>query len=306
MRVGFIGLGNMGQAMARNLLSAGHELTVYNRSRTRAEELQPAGATVASTPTEAALGAEVLITMVADDGALEAVTFEPGEVIRTLDRNSVHLSMSTISAALSRRLQAAHQKQGQFYVAAPVFGRPQAAAEGKLFIVAAGPGEAVEKCRPLFSVLGQRTFQVGDDPVAANVLKLSGNFLIASIIESLGESVALVRKYGIDAKTYVEMLTSSLFTAPVFKTYGGLIAEEKYRPAGFRLRLGLKDIRLALAAAESASVPMPVASVIRDRALAGVANGLGDDDWSSLAQIAAEQAGLGRGPEERAEGKRSR
>ncbi|HXZ78686.1 MAG TPA: NAD(P)-dependent oxidoreductase [Terriglobales bacterium] len=292
MRVGFIGLGNMGQAMAQNLLKAGHELTVYNRSRNRTEPFQSAGAKVASSPADAARFAEVLITMLADDNALEDVLFEPGNAVQSLAKGAIHLSMSTISVALSQRLQTVHQQREQLYVSAPVFGRPRVAAEGKLFIVAAGPRTAIDKCDPLFSALGQRTFKIGEDPVSANVLKLSGNFLIASIIESLGEAVALVRKYGVDPAVYIEVLTGSLFAAPVFKTYGGLIAEEKYQPAGFRLHLGLKDIRLALAAAEAAAVPMPTASVIRDRALAGIANGLGDDDWSSLARIAAEQAGL--------------
>jgi len=211
MRVSFIGLGNMGQAMAERLLRAGHDLTVYNRSRERAQPLQSAGAKVANTPAKAARTAEVLITMLADDSALESILLEPGEAVQALPKNTIHLSMSTISAALSRRLQTVHQEHEQLYVAAPVFGRPQAAAEGKLFIVAAGPPAAVERCEPFFSALGQRTFKIGEDTVAANVLKLSGNFLIASLIESLGEAVALVRKYGVDPTAYVEMLTSSLF-----------------------------------------------------------------------------------------------
>lgn len=291
MKVGFIGLGNMGSAMAENLLRAGHELIVYNRTQSKAEALAKSGAKPAKNPAMAA-ASPVVVTMLADDAAVEDVVFGTNCLLDSLPKDGVHVSMSTISVALSDRLSEEHAKRGQKYVAAPVFGRPEAAAGAKLFIVAAGAKGDVERCQPLFDVMGQRTFHIGERPSMANVVKLSGNFLIASMIESLGEAFALIRKYGIDPNSYVELLTGSLFNAPVYKTYGGIIAAGKYEPVGFKAVLGLKDIRLALQAAESVTMPMPVASLVRDRFLARVANGGADADWASIAELAAEDAGL--------------
>jgi 3-hydroxyisobutyrate dehydrogenase-like beta-hydroxyacid dehydrogenase len=292
MDVGFIGLGNMGSAMAHRLLAAGHRVTVYNRTRAKAEALAAAGAAIADRPAEACRG-EVLITMLAGDEALEALMFGEGDVLSALGRDTVHASMSTISVALSDRLAAAHGAAGQPYVAAPVFGRPDAAAAGKLFIVVGGAAALIARCQPLFEALGQKTFTIGETPSLANLVKLSGNFLIASMIESLGEAIALTRKAGIDPHRFVEIMTGSLFAAPVYKTYGALIADERYQPAGFKLALGFKDVRLVLAAAEARAVPMPAASLVHDHFLAGVAQGHADLDWSGLARIAARNAGLG-------------
>ena len=292
MKVGFVGLGNMGTGMARNLLNAGHQLTVYNRTRSRAEALASTGAVVADSPGRAASGAEVIITMLADDHALEAVVFGAGNILESLPANAIHVSASTISVALSRRLAAAHGERKQNYVAAPVFGRPEAAAAAKLFIVAAGASSAVERCRPLFDAMGQKTFVVGEDAPGANLIKLAGNFLITTVIESLAESLALVRKSGLDGNQFLEVLTNSLFNAPIYKTYGGLIVAEKFDPPGFKLPLGLKDNRLLLAAAEEKSVPMPMASLVRDRFLSALAQGLGESDWSAIAKISAREAGL--------------
>lgn len=291
MKIGFIGLGNMGQPIARNLAKAGHEVAAFNRTRSRAEALKSDGATVAARPADAAASGTVF-TMLSDDHAVEAVVFGDSGILQSLPHGGLHVSMSTISVALSERLLAAHTERGQRYVAAPVFGRPEAAGAGKLFIVAAGAEDALAQLEPLFKAIGQRTFVIGESAPAANVVKLSGNFLIASVIESLGEAFALVRKYDIDPQEYLELLTSTLFAAPIYKTYGGIIAEGKYEPVGFRLALGLKDVRLAMAAAEAKSVPMPVASVIRDRYLGGVANGMADADWSALAKLVAQSAGL--------------
>ena len=291
MKVGFIGLGSMGTPMARNLLRAGHEVIAYNRTRRKAEELAGDGVRAASSAAEAAR-AEVVITMLADDVALESVVFGDDGVLQALPRGGVHVSMSTISAALAKRMEAAHRERGQELLSAPVLGRPEAAAAAKLFMVAAGPAAALERCRPLFEAMGQKTFMVGEQPAMANVIKLAANFMLAATIETLGESFALVRKHGIAAQTFLEVITNSLFAAPVYKGYGGLIAEEKYEPAGFRLALGMKDVRLALAAAESARVPMPVASLVRDKFLAALAQGKGEKDWSYLAAMAAEAAGL--------------
>ncbi len=202
------------------------------------------------------------------------------------------VSMSTISVALADRLTAAHRAAGQGFVAAPVFGRPEAAAAAKLFVVAAGEAATIARVQPLFDAMGQRTFVVGDTPSQANVAKLGGNFLIAAMIECLGEVFALMRKSGVDPHRYLDILTSTLFSAPVYKTYGGLIVDEKFEPAGFKMTLGLKDLRLALAAADAVAAPMPVASLVRDHLLAGVAQGKGESDWSGLAGLIAKNAGL--------------
>jgi 3-hydroxyisobutyrate dehydrogenase-like beta-hydroxyacid dehydrogenase len=287
--VGFIGLGNMGAAMARNLVKAGHRVTVYNRTRAKAEALAAKG--VAERVADACRG-EILITMLADDAAVEAVLFGEGGAGKSLPAGAIHVSMSTISIALSERLERMHQERGQIYGTAPVFGRPEAAAAAKLFIVVAGPTAAIEKCQPLFDAMGQKTSVIGEKPSDANLVKLSGNFLIAATIESLGEAIALARKSGIDAHRYVEILTGTLFSAPVYKTYGAFIANEEYEPAGFKMALGFKDIRLALTAAEALHVPMPIASLVRDHFLCGLARGEGDSDRAALARISARNSGL--------------
>ncbi len=292
MKIAFIGLGNMGSHMARNLLRAGHDVTVWNRTLSKADELRALGAKVAKSPAESAKEVEAVITMLADDHAVETAVLAPGGVLETLPKGAAHISMSTISVALSRKLAEEHAKLGQTYITAPVFGRPEAAEAGKLFVVAAGDKGAVERLKPLLEAVGQRVFFMGDKPEMANVVKLSGNFLIASVIESVGEAMALARKYGVEPHEYVEFLTNSLFAAPVYKTDGNLIADEKYQPAGFKMRLGLKDIKLALAAAESVDAPLPVASMIRDHMLTAIARGMDDMDWSATAKLAAENAGL--------------
>jgi 3-hydroxyisobutyrate dehydrogenase-like beta-hydroxyacid dehydrogenase len=290
MQVGLIGLGRMGSGMAANLLAAGQELTVYNRTPAKADSLVGKGARLAKTPGDAARG-QVVITMLADDRALEQVVFDKGGILDALAPGAIHVSMSTISVALAERLAAAHRDKGQEFVAAPVFGRPDAAASAKLFIVTAGKPEAVAVCQPLFDVLGQRTFIVSHEAPKANLVKLSGNFLISSVIESLGEAVALVGKAGIDRRQYVELLTATLFGAPVYKTYGALIAEERYQPAGFKAELGYKDVQLALGAAKMLQVPLPMASLISDRFLALIAGGGGALDWSALGLLAKRDAG---------------
>lgn len=291
MKVGFIGLGKMGSGMASNLLKAGHDVTAYNRTPSRVQALVALGAHAAPHVADACHG-DVVITMLADDAALEVVAFGEKGIIANLSRNAIHVSMSTISVALSEKLDAAHAKAGQRYVSAPVFGRPQAAAEAKLFIAPAGPANAVEACMPLFEAIGQKTFRLGESAPTANLVKLSGNFLIASVIESLGEALALVGKAGVDRHQYIDLLTSSLFAAPVYKTYGGLLAEGKFTPAGFAAPLGLKDVRLTLAAAETLRVPMPLASLLRDRLLRLLATGGEELDWSALGELAAKDAGL--------------
>lgn len=290
MEIGFIGLGNMGRGMAANLLKAGHHVTVYNRSPAKAEALVQQGATSARTIAEAC-GGSVVFTMLADDQAVENVTFGDDGIVASLEPGATHISSSTISVAMSQRLAAAHAEAGQRYVAAPVFGRPEAASAAKLFVIAAGDPQVLQPLVPLFDAIGQRTFVVSDRPDAANLVKLSGNFLLASAIESVGEAVALVAKAGVDRQQYVDILTSTLFAAPAYQTYGGLIARQEFEPAGFAATLGLKDIRLVLAAAEGLQVPLPVASLLRDRLLTLVATGGGQLDWSAVATLADRDAG---------------
>jgi 3-hydroxyisobutyrate dehydrogenase-like beta-hydroxyacid dehydrogenase len=290
MHTGFIGLGQMGSAIAANLLNAGHDVTVYNRTRAKAEALRAQGAKIAERPADACRG-DVVFTMLADDAAVESVVFGDAGVLANLAKGAVHISSSTISVALSKRLAAAHREAGQCYVAAPVFGRPEAAAAAKLFVVAAGEPDAVRTAMPLFDAIAQRTFVVSDEAEAANLVKLSGNFLIAAVIESLGEAMALVGKAGIDKHVYLDILTSTLFGAPIYKTYGSLIADAKFSPPGFAAPLGLKDVKLALAAGDDLRVPLPLASLLRDRFLTLLANGGDTLDWSAVGGLAAKDAG---------------
>jgi 3-hydroxyisobutyrate dehydrogenase-like beta-hydroxyacid dehydrogenase len=290
MKVGVIGLGQMGTGMAANLLRTGHEVTVYNRTPGKARALVEKGAHAAAQVADACRG-DVVVTMLADDAAVEGVAFGETGLIASLRKGAIHLSMSTISVALSERLTAAHANAGQRFVAAPVFGRPEAAAAARLFIVAAGAPDAVAACTPLFEAMGQRTFPIGDEPQAANLVKLSGNFLTASAIEALGEAMALVGKAGVDRRRYLDLLTSTLFTAPVYELYGRLIAEQRFEPPGFAAPLGHKDIRLTLAAAETLRVPMPFAAVLHDRFLTLLAHGGEALDWSAIGQLAAKDAG---------------
>jgi 3-hydroxyisobutyrate dehydrogenase-like beta-hydroxyacid dehydrogenase len=285
-RIAFLGLGSMGLPMARRLLASGLDVIGYNRSGGPAAELAAAGAAMAEQPADVARGLDgagmIAFTMLSDDAAVEQVALGAAGLASSLPAGSIHVSCSTISVALSRRLAAAHAAAGQGYVVATVLGRPEAAAAGKLFVLAAGETGALERCLPLLEVLGQRTFVLGDDPVLANTVKLVCNFLIASVIESLGEGLALAEGSGVPARQCLEVLTETLFSAPIYKTYGNLIAEGRFEPAGFKLPLGLKDIRLALAAAEAVLVPMPIASLVRDHMLAALARGQQDLDWSSF------------------------
>jgi 3-hydroxyisobutyrate dehydrogenase-like beta-hydroxyacid dehydrogenase len=290
MRVGFIGLGHMGSAMAANLLKAGHAVTVYNRTRAKAEMLATCGASIADSPA-GACGGDVVFTMLADDAAVEGVVFGDEGVLANLARGAIHVSSSTISVALSKRLSSAHAAAGQRYVAAPVFGRPDVAAAGQLYVVAAGAPDALQATAPLLDAVGQRTFIVSEKPEAANLVKLTGNFLIAAVIESLGEAMALVDKAGINKRQYLDVLTSTLFSAPVYKTYGGLIADGRFEPAGFAAPLGLKDLRLTLSAAEDLRVPLPIASLLRDRFLSLLAQGGEKLDWSAIGKLSARDAG---------------
>ena len=290
MKVGFIGLGHMGAGMAENLIKAGHEVTVYNRTPEKARALVAAGAKVATSVSEASQG-DAVMTMLANDEAVEGVVLGRAGVLANLPPGALHVSSSTISVALSQRLSQEHGRHGQRYVAAPVFGRPDIAAAAQLVVVAGGENAAVEAALPLLNAIARKVFVVGDAPQAANLVKLSGNFLNASIIESLGEAFALIGKGGIDQQRYLEIL-ASLFNVPAYNIYGALIASGRFEPAGFAAPLGQKDIRLLLAAADTLGVPMPLAGLLRDRFLRLLAQGGERLDWSAIGGLPAQDAGL--------------
>ncbi|MGF6598650.1 3-hydroxyisobutyrate dehydrogenase-like beta-hydroxyacid dehydrogenase [Paraburkholderia sp. GAS448] len=295
MKIGFVGLGSMGAAIAMNLIESGHDVHVFNRSPARAEPLRKAGASVAASPAEAAQSAEVIFTMVADDAAHASVTFGDAGIAAGLKRGALHISMSTISVACAQDNAARYREAGLGFVSAPVFGRPDAAAARKLFIMAAGADEHLEVAVPLLEQLGQSVGIVGSDPSQANLVKLIGNFMLSVIIETLGEACAVAGKAGIDPMRLVELLTSANFNAPPYKIYGSLIAAQRFQPAGFSLPLGQKDNRLMLAAAEALGVPLPLASLVRDRFLSLRSQGIGaEHDWSAVALCALSDAGLSK------------
>ncbi len=291
MEIGFIGLGRMGSGMAANLQRAGHRLTVYNRSPGKDADLVHAGARRVDTFGDAC-NADVVFTMLSDDRALQEVVYGDAGILARLRVGAVHISSSTISVELAERLASDHAAAGQRFIAAPVFGRPDAAAAARLAVVAAGAFDTIGGVMPLLKSIGQKVFIVSETPKIANLVKLSGNFLIASVIEALGEAMALISKAGVNKNQYLDILTLTLFDAPVYRTYGSLIACEKFEPAGFSAPLGHKDIRLVLSAAEELSVPLPLASLLHDRFLRLLANGGEALDWSAIAGLAAKDAGL--------------
>ena len=289
--IGFIGLGNMGQAMASSLLKAGYTLTVYNRTLSKAEALTAKGARLAHQPSETVTKGGIVISMVANDQALEEIVMSPG-FLECLGPGGIHLSMSTVSPETSRKLAQLHAQHGSISLAAPVFGRPEAAAAQKLWICLAGPQLARERVQPVLKALGQGIFDFGEDPGAANIVKLCGNFLILSAMEAMAEALALAEKGGIDRSAVIDMLTHTLFSAPIYQIYAKMIAEKRHTPAGFRQTLGLKDLNLVRDVAEHTTMPMPFASLLHDRLLAGIAKGRGDMDWSALSLDVLENAGL--------------
>jgi 3-hydroxyisobutyrate dehydrogenase-like beta-hydroxyacid dehydrogenase len=290
MEIGFIGLGQMGKAIATNLIRAGHRVHVWNRSPAPAQELAALGAIVAAEPADAAHG-EALLTMLADDDAHRSVLIGAGVYERS-PRGLIHVNLATVSVTLVRELTALAGKRGLAYVAAPVFGRPEVAQSGKLNVVVAGDPVAIGRIEPLLAAIAERTWPLGSSPDRANVVKLAGNFMIACALEAMGEAAALVRAHGIEAGEMLEVLSNTLFASPVYKVYGRLIAEQRYQPAGFTMMLGLKDVRLALEAGQAAHVPLPFASVVRDHFLEALAARRSDYDWAALAEVAARHAGL--------------
>ena len=280
----------MGSAMASNLIKAGHEVTVWNRSPGPTEPLASLGAKVVKTADRAAQG-EVLFSMLANDQAVRSV-FVDGRLLDGMDQGTVHVNHATISVALAREMAQEHTQRGLDYVAAPVFGRPDVAAAGKLNILVAGKPHVIERVRPLLEVMGSRIWSLGEAPERANVVKIAGNFMIGAAIESMAEASALTRAHGVSAADFLEVMTNSLFATPAYQGYAKLIAESRYTPAGFALPLGYKDIGLALAAADATRVPLPLAGVLRDSLLEALSTGDEDVDWSIMAQVAARRAHL--------------
>ena len=292
--IGFVGLGRMGSVMAANLAAGGCRVIAYIRRPERAAEIRALGLEPELSIADV-FDCDFVISMLPDDHAVRETVFgKTGEkgLAAGLKPNVVHLSMSTISTAAAGEFAAEHEKHGQCYVAAPVFGNPDAAKARELFIIAAGARDPLERCRPLFDLLGQRTFVIGKDPESANLVKLLGNAMIATTLEALGEALALVRKRSLEPAAVLDILTSTMFGSRIHKLYGAKIVAQRYVPGGFVLPLALKDVRLALAEAEAANVPMPLVSVVRDRMITGLAHGYSEFDWSALGLVAAEAAGI--------------
>ena len=289
--VTFIGLGAMGAPMASSVLRSGVALTVYNRSRERAAPLAAAGAKVADSVAAAVTPGGVVITMLANDAALLDVTLGDSGFADRLGAGGLHISMSTVSPETSRHLAAEHAKRGSLWLSAPVFGRPEAAAAQKLWICQSGAADAKARAKPLLEAMGQAIHDFGDEPGAANVVKLSGNFLILSAVEAMAEALTLAEKSGIDRQALAGFLGQTVFNCPIYQNYGRILANQTYEPAGFKLELGMKDVRLVRDAAESATVPMPLADLLHARLLTSLAKGRGQLDWTAIEMVSAEDAG---------------
>lgn len=291
MKIGFIGLGKMGLPVAQNILNAGHELTVYNRTASKADPLKDAGATVADSPAGATKG-DIVFTLPFADDHMEVVMFGDGGILKAMKPGAVHVCMTTLSVALADKITQAHTNAGHGYVASPVMGRPDMAEAAKLFMLAAGKPEALAIVQPVFDVISQRTFVIGETPSQANLIKLCINFMVGSAINSMGESMALARKFGIDPQTYFDVFTGTVFPGVVYQTYGKIIAEENYDNPGADLALGVKDVGQIIEAATAATVPMPIATLLHNNFLSAMAQGNEDKDWAVVAKMMAENAGV--------------
>lgn len=290
MDVGVIGLGGMGAGMAESLLRAGHRVSVWNRTPQKVDPLLAKGAQRADTPADAFRG-DAVVTMLADDQAVRETILDGG-VLERAGPGVVHLSASTISVELVQALEQAHARAGVGFLSTPVLGRPDVAEQGQLNVLAAGDPALIEQVRPVLDALGKKVWPVGDQPHKANVVKLALNFSLAAAIETMGEAFALARRWDVEAGQVAEIMTGTLFDAPAYKVYAPILVQERFEPAGFKLKLGLKDVREALKAAEARAVPMPIASLLRDAFLEAVAHGEGDKDWSALGAVPARRAGL--------------
>jgi hypothetical protein len=292
MKVGFIGIGRMGQAMARRLIEAGHEVGVYNRTAAKANALLDAGAKAVRTIAEAARFGDAVYTMLADDAALADVAFQQGGLIEAMPNGGIHICAGTHGIAAVRKLKAAHAEKQQILICAPMLGRPELVSSGQAGIVASGPAEAMAHCRPLFDAIGRRTFEGGNDPEAAAAIKIANNFVLGCAIEAMGEGFSLVRKYGVVPQVFYDVMTDGLFNCSAYKVYGKIMVEESYAKVGQMAILGLKDANLALAAGDIAAVPLPSGNVWRDRLVGAVAHGDGDKDWAVMALEQARASGL--------------
>ena len=290
--IGFIGLGGMGSAMASCLIKNGFSLRVYNRTPEKAKPLVDMGAVQVNTPAEAAEAGGIVVSMLTNDAAVSEIAFGDGGFGQTLGPDGIHVSMSTVSPDLSRELAQRHGEHGSHFVTAPVFGKPDAAAAQKLWIGTSGPADAKVRVRAVLEAMSQGVYDFGDDPGAASVVKLTGNFMFGAAIEAMGEAFTLAQKNGISRDAVYEFFTSTLFACPVYKNYGKLIASEHYQPIGAVPSLIRKDFGLVLAEAKSANVPMPLASLVHDRLTAMVAKGREDRDWAGFAGEISESAGL--------------
>jgi 3-hydroxyisobutyrate dehydrogenase-like beta-hydroxyacid dehydrogenase len=294
--IGFIGLGAMGTPMAVNLTAAGYKLRVYNRTASKADALVATGAIRVERPGDAAQTGGVAITMLADDAALEQVTLGAGGLAERLGAGGIHISMSTVAPATTRRLAEHHAACGNSIIAAPVFGRPDAAKAKRLWVLASGPAAQKAAIRPLLEAMGQAIFDFGEEPGAANVAKLVGNFLIAANLEAMSEAFAMAEKQGVERAAVADMLAKTLFACPIYQGYGKAIAEKRFTPVGFRMPLGLKDVELALKTAAEVTMGLPIASLVRDRFLASLAKGRAEMDWSAIALSVLDDAGLKHQP----------
>jgi 3-hydroxyisobutyrate dehydrogenase-like beta-hydroxyacid dehydrogenase len=293
MKVSFIGLGKMGLAMSDRILGGGHDLAVYNRTASKAADLVSRGAKQMASVADAARYGDVVITVVENDAAMTSVALEPGGLVASMPKGAIHIAMGTHSISLVKKLTKAHADAGQTLISAPVMGRPPVAAAGQLGIIAGGPADAIAKVQPLFDVMGRRTFAGGPDPVGAAAAKISVNFILACAIESMGEGFTLAEKCGVPPASFYDMLTDGLFAGPAHKIYGKIIADKAYfGEPGFSVTTGLKDVTLALAAGESAAVPLPSGNVVRDRLLSAIAHGDSDRDWSIMALEQAKASGI--------------
>ncbi len=294
MEVGVIGLGSMGFAMASHILAAGHDVTVYNRTEEKAHPLMEEGATFSHDPSGAAQG-DIVITMLSDDHAVESIVFGEAENSGFLfhqSPNCIHVSMSTIGVHLVKRMESEYLAAGKSFISAPVMGRPDVAERGELVVMASGDKAMIEKCQPVFDAIGRVTHLVGDSPVQAAVVKLAANYMLSSMIETLGEAFALVRKNGADHHKFLEIMAKDFFKSPIYEKYGAIIVNERFGGGAFTVKLQEKDTRLAVAAAIEAQVPMPILFAIENAFLSAIGQGKGDMDPCAIAQLAAENAGL--------------
>ena len=292
MKVAFIGLGRMGQAMSRRLLDAGHELAVYNRTPEKTKSLAAAGAKVMPSLAEAARFGDAVFTMLTDDAALESVAQQQGGLLEALPKGGVHICSGTHGVGVIQKLSAWHAARGQILIAAPILGRPEQVLAGQVGIVIGGPADALAHCAPLFAAIGRRAFEAGNDPAAATCIKLANNFVLGCAIEAMGEGFSLVRKYDVAPAVFYDVMTDGLFAAPAYKVYGKIIVEQSYDKVGQVATAGLKDAKLALAAGQAVGVPLPSGQVWHDRLAGAVAHGDGGKDWAVMALEQARASGL--------------